>query len=771
MLSRERLWQRVCGAELWPLAWAMAAACAVPWLVPERWNGEVSLYWIFGGCLLVGASMALLRFKHGKVVPLALLLAGIAFLGLRHQALWESGLPTGFQEIQGVISAPWRTQGDRRSSRITLVRPESLKGCEIPLGLPLEGTPAPEPGTPVRFRGELRAVDPAPVFIAERPLWRARSDEAPRRIFLRSAQIMEVLGPAKPSLVLRMQTFFQHRFEALPLPEGTARDLWGALTLGIPPAKEEVFSAFAESGTIHTLVVSGLQVTLIMVALEALWRRSLKRGSGVASAVSGLLYCLIVGFSAPVWRGLLMGLAWALGRGQGWKLPPVLTLHLSLLLWLLTHPAAGCEPGFLLAWWALLGLLWGAEPLAGLLSPWLGRKALAFSYFLAPWLATLPLLALLHGGAPLWGVAANLLILPLVTLLTPICLGLTLLPIPGLVTWVGWLLTWTGDRLVPLFARIVPLGTGYLWPWILLALAWIWLGQRHAGLKRTRSLTLAIVGASAGLMIVRGTGAAPATLSLEAVDVGQGDALILRVPDGSATVIDTGPSPWAARRLVRVLSRRGVREPVNLVVTHPHGDHAGGWSTMARLWPFESVYIPGTAIPIERWTAVVPQPVFQTAQPLLRGNFWRTGEAECAVQWPPKPFDLEDLNMLSLVLRVRWRDRELWLMGDAQDIQERDLMDLGEPGGFSGFRLLKAGHHGSRNASDPQWIRALQPGLTFITAGRANTFGFPHGETMDTLRNAGCGSIWVAGPSFGVRAEAVARGWSISTGSGATFRP
>jgi competence protein ComEC len=348
MLSRERLWQRLCGAHLWALPWAMAAACALPWLIPEGWDGSLAWTWLLGGWLMVLGSLFLLR--RWGVVPLSMVLIWSVFLALRHQARWETSLPSGFQEVEGRISSPWRVQGERRLGRITIQKPETLTGCELPLNLPLEGASAPGPGTPVRFRAELQPVDPAPFFIAERPLWRARSDRTPRRIFLRSAQIMEVLGPAEPAPLLWLQMFCQRRFEALPLPDGPARDLWGALTLGISPARDEVFSVFAESGTIHTLVVSGLQVTLVMVALEALWRRLLGRGSGIASALTGILYCAVVGFSAPVWRGLLMGLAWVLGRSQGWKLPPVLTLHGALLLWLLTIPRqaanpASCWPG------------------------------------------------------------------------------------------------------------------------------------------------------------------------------------------------------------------------------------------------------------------------------------------------------------------------------------------------------------------------------------------------------------------------------------------
>jgi competence protein ComEC len=579
---------------------------------------------------------------------------------------------------------------------------------------------------------------------------------------------MEVTGPAKPSLLLRLQTFARHRFEALPLGP-TAKDLWGALALGIPPADEAHFSVFAESGTIHILVVSGLQVTLVMAALEALLRRLRLRGAAAGAIAAGLLYSGLVGFSAPVWRGLFMGVAWAIGRSSGWKLPPVAGLHLALLLWLLGHPAAGVEPGFLLAWWALLGLLWGAEPLAGLLSPWLGRLALPLARLAAPWLSTMPLLALLHGGAPWWGILANLLVLPLVAFLTPVCLLLILIPLPGLTQGAGALLTWMGDRLVPALTGIAPLATGILWPWLLLTFGWLALAHLQGRLKRTRALTLGLVAISMGLLAFHGTGRAPSALALESVDIGQGDALLLRIPGGDATVIDTGPGPWTGRRLARVLSRRGVREPVHLVLTHVHGDHAGGWATLSRLWPMASTSVPVTADVEDPWAAFRPTAGTDPVG-LLRGDAWTRGEAAFSVRWPPSAFALPDANMVSVVLKVTWQDRELWLMGDALAVQERDLLDLGDPGPFP-HRLLKAGHHGSRNASDPAWVAALNPEVAIISAAVRNRFEHPHPETLETFRRADV-AAWVAGPDAGVRVTAIPEGWRIETGDGAvSFTP
>ena len=769
MFSREALWQRLAGEPFWPMAWALAAACAVPWLVPETWDGRLPAAAVAAGWLGVLACAPLVRWRRWAWVPLALALAWGVLGGLGRQARQEAALPVGFQRIQGVLAAPWTVTGAARCSTLRVDLPIPLRGAVLPLSLPPGRAAPPAAGTPVRFQGELLAVEPQPAFLPERARWRALGDSAPRRIRVRSAALMETLGPARPWPTLRLALAVRRRFDALPLEPGPGRDLWGALTLGIPPVHDEVFTPFTESGTIHTLVVSGLQVTLVMGSLAGLWRRGLRLGGGLAGVAGGFLYCAVVGFTAPVWRGLLMGAAWLGGRGTGWKLPPVVALHGALLAWVMVHPAAGCEPGFLLAWLALVGMGWACEPLAGLFSPLLGRAALPLARIVAPWLTTLPLLALLHGGAPLWGVAANLVLLPLVGILAPLCLGLILVPVPGLVPAIGGLLGWAGGRLLPLFARIVPLATGYLWPWVGLLLGWILLAQLHARFHRTRWLCATLVVASLGLLAAGGVGRRTAALSLEAIDIGQGDALLVRVPGGDATLVDTGPDPRAARRIARVLSRRGVREPVHLVLTHPHLDHAGGWATLARLWPPVSTALPVLADPAGPWSGYGPPGAAAAARALRRGDGWTRGEASFSVRWPPGPLALGDANMTSAVLRVRWRDRELWLMGDALRIQERDLLALGDPGDGGGARLLKAGHHGSRSASDPAWVQALQPGLALVSAGRRNSFDHPHGEAMAALRSGGA-PVFVTGTCQGVRVEARGDGWLVEKGDGRRLR-
>ncbi|MFZ1377937.1 MAG: hypothetical protein WAS25_15215 [Geothrix sp.] len=124
MLSRSGLWQRLSGAPLWPLAWDLAAACAVPWLLPERWDGRLTSGWVLAGALIWLTSLPLARTRRWAVVPLVLALAGFTALGLARKAQWETALPTGFQSLEGRISTPWTRQGARRGGpQRALARP------------------------------------------------------------------------------------------------------------------------------------------------------------------------------------------------------------------------------------------------------------------------------------------------------------------------------------------------------------------------------------------------------------------------------------------------------------------------------------------------------------------------------------------------------------------------------------------------------------------------------------------------------------------------
>jgi competence protein ComEC len=157
--------------------------------------------------------------------------------------------------------------------------------------------------------------------------------------------------------------------------------------------------------------------------------------------------------------------------------------------------------------------------------------------------------------------------------------------------------------------------------------------------------------------------------------------------------------------------------------------------------------------------------MLDSALQVRRGDTWYRGEASFSVRWPPKPLNLPDPNMVSAILRVNWDKQEIWFMGDALAIQERDLIDLGDPEPWDGHRLLKAGHHGGATATGQEWIDALKPQTVLFTAEYPNRFGFPVKSVLDRCQQADV-NILITGTEKGLKLEAHKDGWVIYPGLG-----
>lgn len=217
------------------------------------------------------------------------------------------------------------------------------------------------------------------------------------------------------------------------------------------------------------------------------------------------------------------------------------------------------------------------------------------------------------------------------------------------------------------------------------------------------------------------------------LDIGQGDATLLRTRDGRFGLVDAGPDgsiiPWLQRLNVESLDW--------IVATHADADHIGGLAEVLRQFPCDRVIVGGS---------ISQSQVFRDAEHevFLRDILVTTVRRGATIQWgspplhasvlhPTESFVRDDAarNDASVVLLFETPSgSRLLLAGDAEGAAERDLIGAGLD---LRAAVLKIGHHGSRSSTSAGFLRAVRPTIAVISCGRGNRFGHPHSEVISRL--------------------------------------
>ncbi len=239
------------------------------------------------------------------------------------------------------------------------------------------------------------------------------------------------------------------------------------------------------------------------------------------------------------------------------------------------------------------------------------------------------------------------------------------------------------------------------------------------------------------LLVVIASGATAAP-RLTVLDVGEGQAVLLH-EGGHGILIDTG-HPGMARHVLQRLSALGVEQLDYLILTHLHPDHAGGYFRLREQFP-EAVLLytghplpPGVRPDLTRW---LNQAIMADTRRrrFLAGDTLRWRGATLEALWPTS-FSDANLNRHSLVLMIHYWGVRLLLMGDADVVVERALLERGRLSGP--VDLLVAGHHGAGDATSEGFLATIRPGYAVISVNSDNIRGYPAAAVVERLeRSAG----------------------------------
>jgi competence protein ComEC len=610
---------------------------------------------------------------------------------------------------------------------------------------------------------------------------------------LSKAERLEVVQRAPEGLLTglsRLKAALLAPVAALPEPLAaiTQAMVWGTQSAQLPP---DVREAFIASGTAHLMSVSGLHVGFVYAAVFLVLRaglaflrfRLLTRLSGgprpsKLAAAAGLLavivYAALVGANVPTLRATLMLAtfvgAYLLDRDGD----PCNTLALAALLILLLQPLSLFDVGFQLSFAGVLAILaaqrrlapapdaseiqaqprWGARLRAR------AREFVVVSVCAS--LGTAPLILYYFQRLPLIAAPANVFVVPLASVAVPVALlasvaaqawqglgDLLLALTGGLVTVLYGLIrlfaapSFAAPRLGPVSLPVVVLAYAGL------ALLWYGRGRRAA---RYGVVAIGLV-VSAWLawpwLLPAGRGELRATF----LDVGHGDACLIRFPRGTTMLVDGGGSyrddvDIGERVVAPFLWHARVRRLDYVVATHPHPDHAKGLRFLLEHFPVRHFWDNGAPLR-SPWYAelrreaeargIYGDVVAEEPSGLTLDGVRLEVLHPTTTYRPSRPRrssgaeDPEE-NQRSLVLKLTYGEVSFLLTGDIEQDAEAFLVGSGRD---LRATVLKVPHHGSRTSSSEAFVRAVGPRLAVFSVPRDSRFGHPHPAVLARYRALG----------------------------------
>jgi len=473
------------------------------------------------------------------------------------------------------------------------------------------------------------------------------------------------------------------------------------------------------------------------------------RWAAPLALVLALGYTLVTGCQIATVRCLIVVAIVLVAKALDRPVRIVDALGIAALAILLWRPADLFDPSFQLSFVAALTLALRPRSKRGRL--W---RAVASSAWVT--ITTAPITAYHFHQVTPGGVIGNLVLTPVLELLAlPLGLaGIVLgsLGVPFVVAGV-WIVARV-DQVASWLAHAMPVGSIAVASAPLMAIlvgGSLWLAARRAHATRVAVgmwLALCVTWA------VARTPPPPGALRITFLDVGQGDAAIVELPDGEVWLIDAGGLASArdlaaasapGRAIARTLAAYGHDAIDRAIISHPHPDHYLGLAALdvpvRELWfAADLASAPPKSLPT--FAALVAQLAARGTRLVHPALGTETHDDVALTVWAPRyqaaadgpavlaPDPVRTVNDNSLVVSIRFAGRTVLFAGDIEAEGEAALLAAG----LGAVDVVKVPHHGSPTSSTPAFVAATHPDVAVISCGVANTFGFPSLEVVERWR-------------------------------------
>lgn len=561
----------------------------------------------------------------------------------------------------------------------------------------------------------------------------------------------------------------------------------GAMLLGEKGLlDEEIKGLYQRNGIVHILAISGLHLSLLGMGFYRILERL--RAPKVVDIILtiALMYCygVMTGMGVSVVRAFIMFSMKLFAGLIGRSYDLLCAMTTAALFILAGQPLYLFHSGFLFSFGAICGI--GFLPAVSVHFPTKPKclKALFTGVWIS--LSTLPVYLCFYYEFPPYSVLLNLLVIPCMGIVLgsgvlTLAAGAVFLPLGRAVVRPGIVVLAFYEKCCAFCAEL----PGRKWItgrpknfqvvlFLMVFAALIILAKRLKRRQFFAGVMIAVL-----LLILR----IPAGLELTFVDVGQGDCIYLSEPGGMRILIDGGSSDQGnvdSYQILPFLKYRGVSALDAVFVTHPDSDHENGIRGLIHAYEENGIRIGMLILPdvamesrSENYLslAALAEDKGVPVRFIACGDSFSLGKVMLTCLHPQRGYRSQNTNAYSTVLYLTYGNFSALFTGDLEGEGEELVMgrlsrgmgrlalrpgqtQAGMPskdGGSAGnpaitgestlagpVTVLKVAHHGSRNSTSNEFLALANPQIAMISAGRDNSYGHPHEETLKRLQRQGC---------------------------------